>query len=214
MRGNGVCRLLVVSTTLLLAPTAIGQEAPSLAASIEATAETAASGDTDSAAEKSERVVVTAKPSRKMIYEFFQELNTNDICFQGGSWTPRGRSCAEITYDVFDGAGKHLGQCNVPIFRLYAIRFKYTVVTFKKFDCTKILKNRDLDLVALEEVLNPRTKDGTTFRKVSVLGLDQAQELCKVSSDLCVVDLFDHTKQLSQKALRALWDGRGMRGPR
>jgi len=213
MRGNGVFRLLAGIAVLMLAPAAFGQNAPSQAAAVEGAPTEAASSE-DAEPAEGERVVVTGKPSRKMVYEFFKTIDTNDVCMQGGSRTPRGHSCAEITYDVFDGKGKHLGRCNVPIFRLYAIRFQYIAFTFEKFDCTKMLKNRDLAVVDLKEILDPRTADGTVFRKVSVLGLDQAKELCEISSDLCAVNLFDHTKQLSQKALQALWDGRGMSGPR
>ena len=150
-------------------------------------------------------VTVTGKPSRRMVYEFYQELAANDFC-PPFLVTPKGHSCAEVTYDIFDASGKHLGKCNVPIFRLYSFGFEYVAVTYDKFDCTKEKqKNRNLAMVSLKELFDPRTRDNTTFRKIGVMGIDQARELCKASSDLCVMGLFSHEGELSYCAMKMLW---------
>ncbi|HEV7692997.1 MAG TPA: hypothetical protein VGO52_19340 [Hyphomonadaceae bacterium] len=203
MIKHNVLKILATIAVALLLPAASAQQAP---------ARDAAS-DQEAAAPQGESVIVPGKLSRKSVYKFFQQLVTNDLCPRG-AWTPRGHSCAELTYDVFDSSGKHLGQCNIPIFRLYENRFEYIVLTFEKFDCANQKAMKDLAPVHLAEILQPRTADGTILKKASIMGLRQARELCETSSDLCVEHLFDHTKQLSQKALFALWDGRGARGPR
>jgi hypothetical protein len=197
-------RISAIATCLWLASSlpvsAFAQTPASPAAATSADTPPAEEDDTDS-------VTVIGKliPDRKEIYEFYQQLNSNDFC---PNWlmTPKGYSCAEVTYDIFEATGKHLGKCNVPIFRLYDDQFGYLAVTYDKLDCTAGKpKGRNLTIVTLEELFNPRTKDGTVFRKVSVMGIDQARALCDVSEDLCTLHLFDRTGELSYCTLQMLW---------
>jgi hypothetical protein len=192
---------LVGIVLLAVAPSAFAQTPA------EPPAEAAPPAEPPAETDDTDRVIVTGEfiPDRNEIYRFYQELTSNDFC---PPWlvTPRGHSCAEVTYDIFDADGKHLGKCNVPIFRLYRFEFDYMAVTYDKFDCSaKKTTNRNLTIVMLQELFDPRTKDGTIFRKVGVMGSDQARELCKVSSDLCVMELFDRESELSYCALKQLW---------
>jgi hypothetical protein len=139
-----------------------------------------------------------------MIYEFYQELASNDFCPRGQA--PFGHSSAEVTYNVLDANGKLLGRCNVPVFRLYRLGFDYLAVTFEKFDCSdRTPRNKALATVRLQELFGPRTRDGTTFEKVGVMGIGQARELCAVSKDLCVLKPFDREKELTHCAVVMLW---------
>ncbi len=139
-----------------------------------------------------------------MVYDFYRKLRSNDFCPR---WlqTQRGYSCTEVTYEVLDADGKSLGRCNIPIFRIYESRSNYSAVTYEKLDCSKAPKGRRLAVVALEELFDPRTKDGTTFRMIGVMGIDQARELCRVSDDACVIQLFDRENELSFCAIDSLW---------
>jgi hypothetical protein len=140
-----------------------------------------------------------------MVYQFYQQLASNDFC-PDGLVTPRGYSCAEVTFEILDAKGKNLGECNVPIFKLYRFGFEYLAVTYDKLDCSADkVTNRKLGLVALKELLNPRTRDGTIFRKMGVMGIDQARDLCKISKDACVLKLFDRMPELSFCTKQKLW---------
>src|SRR5262245_21388226 len=122
-----------------LTQSAFAQES-SAAATVEAAACAAATGAETK--DDAEQVIVTGEPSSKVTYQFFQQLSSNDFCPRG-IVTPRGYSCAEVTYAVLDAHGKSLGKCNVPIFRLYSFGFEYVAVTYRKFDCSdKSVRNR------------------------------------------------------------------------
>ena len=159
------------------------------------------------AADEDNKVTVTRElTERQTIYKLFRELDSNQLCARGTT-TPRGYSCAEITYDVFDKNGKFLSKCNVPNFKLYGSKaFTYTVLTFDRFDCDRKSRvNRGLAGVELDEIMNPKTKDNTTFKVVSIMGHDQAKHLCAISSKICVEKLFDREEQLTFDAIAFLW---------
>jgi hypothetical protein len=163
--------------------------------------------DAASAEESGESVIVDIPkiPKHKELYKFFRALDSNAICPMDRDM-PRGYSCAEITYDVFDADGKFVRKCNVPIFRINEIIWReYSITTFQKYDCSKPKKKLELEQILLKDILSPRTRDKTTFKPVSVIGLGQVKELCKVSSETCVSDLFNHAGQLSFRSLDSLW---------
>jgi hypothetical protein len=161
-----------------------------------------------SAAESGESVIVDIPklPKHKELYKFFRDLDSNAICPMTGE-TPRGYACAEITYDVFDADGTFVRKCNVPIFRINELIWReYSITTFKKYDCSNPKKRKlEVEHILLKDILDPRTRDKTTFKPVSIIGLRQAKDFCKVSDKACVSDLFNHTEQLSFKALQSLW---------
>lgn len=189
-----------------LMPTAHAQEQPAADAFDESLADPVDSTDEEPATEDgAEKVIVEGKPSRQALYAFYQTLASNDFC-PPGLEIPRGHSCAEITYDVLDRDGELLRKCNVPIFRVYRYRSEYMAVTYQKFDCSdEALQNRSVSIVNLAELFDPTTKDGTVFQKVGVMGIGQATDLCSVSSELCVVELFDRQRQLSYCSSEQLW---------
>jgi hypothetical protein len=182
--------LFALAALVAILPCAFAQDAPAIAAA--------------DIVDDANRVIVQGKSTRKMVYDFYRKLSSKDFCPRGFS-TPRGHSCAEVTYEVFSADGKSLGKCNIPIFRLYEYRAQYTALTYEKLDCSKTPDGKTLAPVGLEELFNPTTKDGTVFRKIGVMGLDEAKDLCKVSEDACVIKLFDREKELSFCALQYLW---------
>lgn len=195
---------LLVSAALC--PCVLAQQAPP-ASPVDARTNRDASSLGDQKAEvieEADRVTVFGKPLQSEVYEFYRKLRSNEFCPRG-LHTQRGYSCAEITYDVLDANGSSVGKCNVPIFQIHEKGASYSAVTYEKLDCSKAPKNAALAMVALEELFDPTTKDGTSFRMIGVIGIDQAREICRASADACVVKLFDRTRELSYCSIERLW---------
>ncbi len=180
-------------------------------------------------AEPTDRVVVSGQSQRERDYELFTALEGTGICPTGGE-TPRGFSCAQVTYEVYTSDGEFLRRCNLPIFGLIdgvsviptsednmddpeadlpqpEMR-GYFAQSFDRMTCGKNRKS-DVELIPIQQIIKPRTSDGTTFRIASIMGYRQAQDICKASEAHCAIDLFDHRKSLSREALNSVWPSFG-----
>jgi hypothetical protein len=80
----------------------------------------------------------------------------------------------------------------------------YFARSFRRMTCGD-QKKHDVELIPLQQLMKPRTEDKTVFQLVSIIGYAQAKEICAVSKEHCVLDLFDHKRSLKREALEAMW---------
>lgn len=208
-----------------------------LAVASAAIAQTPPAGD----AEAQDKIVITGASDVDRAYDLFRQLDQSGLC-QVGVETPRGVSCAQATYEVYNADGDFIRRCSLPIFsvvdgmREFPVdeenpqpagstgapvrqgqffqednggfvkpeREGYFAYSFDRTTCGKDRKH-DVALVPLDQLIDPRTSDGSSFVLVSIIGYRQAKEICARSKEHCVLELFDQARALKRGALDQLW---------